>query len=50
MGQLLITDVDDQVIRRLCQRAKREQRSLEETVVAILTEAAVSSRAECWPR
>lgn len=40
MGQILVRNLDDAVIRRLKQRASREKLSLEEAVRRILAEAA----------
>lgn len=44
MGQLLVRNLDDQVIARLKERARRANQSLEQTVRAILAEAAKPSR------
>jgi antitoxin FitA len=40
MGQILVRNLEDTVIRRLKQRASRQKLSLEETVRRILAEAA----------
>jgi plasmid stability protein len=42
MAQVLIRNLDDEVIRRLKERARRKERSLEGEVRQILTEAASS--------
>ena len=46
MGQLLVRNIDDDVIDRLREKAKRENTSLEQTVRNVLTEAAKPSRTE----
>lgn len=46
MGQILVRSLDDQVIERLKQRAKREKTSLEQAARQILTDAAKPSRDE----
>ena len=44
MGQILVRNLDDRIIDRLKQRARRENTSLEQSVRRILTEAAKPSR------
>ena len=44
MGQILIRNLDDRVIRRLKQRASEQKLSLEEAVRRILAEAARPER------
>lgn len=44
MGQMLVRNIDDAVIRQLKQRASREKLSLEEAVRRILAEAAKLDR------
>jgi plasmid stability protein len=44
MGQILVRNLDDAVIRRLKQRASQEKLSLEEAVRRILAEAAKPER------
>jgi antitoxin FitA len=46
MGQILVRNLDDGVIERLKKRALKTDKSLEQTVRDILTEAAKPSRAE----
>lgn len=46
MGQILIRNLKDSVIERLKQRALKADKSLEQTVREILTEAAKPSREE----
>jgi plasmid stability protein len=46
MGQILVRNLEDSVIERLKQRARKADKSLEQTVRDILTEAAKPSRAE----
>ena len=46
MGQILIRNLEDSVIERLKRRALKVDKSLEQTVREILTEAARPSRAE----
>jgi len=46
MGQIIVRNLDDAVIERLRQKAKREKTSLEQTVRDALTKAARPSRAE----
>ena len=46
MGQILVRNLDDRVIERLKERARRENASLEHTLREILTEAAKPSRAQ----
>lgn len=46
MGQILVRNLEDEVIERLKQRARRENSSLEQVVRRLLTEAAKPSRAE----
>ncbi len=46
MGQILVRNLDDSVIERLKRRAAVADKSLEQTVRDILTEAAKPSRAE----
>jgi antitoxin FitA len=48
MGQILVRNLDDSVIERLKQRALKADKSLEQTVRDILTEAAKPSREEVW--
>lgn len=46
MGQILVRNLKDSVIERLKQRALKADKSLEQTVREILTEAAKPSREE----
>jgi plasmid stability protein len=46
MGQILVRNLEDGVIERLKQRALKADKSLEQTVREILTEAAKPSREE----
>jgi antitoxin FitA len=46
VGQVLVRNLDDTVIKRLKARALRANRSLEQTVREILTEAAQPGREE----
>jgi antitoxin FitA len=46
MGQILVRNLEDSVIERLKVRALKADKSLEQTVRDILTEAAKPSRAE----
>jgi antitoxin FitA len=46
VGQILVRNLDDRVIERLKERARRENASLEHTLRKILTEAAKPSRAQ----
>lgn len=46
MGQVLIRNLDDGVIERLKQRAAAEDKSLEQSLREVLTEAAKPGRAE----
>jgi antitoxin FitA len=46
MGQILVRNLEDSVIERLKQRALKAEKSLEQTVRDILTEAARPSRPE----
>jgi plasmid stability protein len=46
MGQIIVRNLDDAVIERLKEKAKRDKTSLEQTVREALTEAARPSRAE----
>ncbi len=46
MGQILVRNLEDTVIERLKARALRADKSLEQTVRDILTEATKPSRAE----
>ncbi len=46
MGQILVRNLDDSVIERLKKRALKADKSLEQTVRDILTEAARPSREE----
>jgi plasmid stability protein len=46
MGQILVRNLDEAVIERLKEKARRENTSLEQTVRNVLTEAAKPSRAE----
>jgi plasmid stability protein len=44
MGQLLVRNLDDAIIERLKQKARREQTSLEQTLRNILTKAVTTDR------
>lgn len=46
MGQLIVRNLDDDVIKRLKKRARLADKSLEQTVRDILSEAARPSREE----
>jgi hypothetical protein len=48
MGQIIVTDLDDQTIARLQERARLANQSLEHTIRTILIEAAMQSKAEIW--
>ncbi|MBI4723841.1 MAG: hypothetical protein HY765_02155 [Rhodomicrobium sp.] len=48
MGQILVRNLDDTVIERLKERALKADKSLEQTVRDILTEAAKLSKDELW--
>jgi antitoxin FitA len=48
MGQILVRNLDDSVIERLKQRALKADKSLEQTVRDLLTEAAKPSKEELW--
>jgi plasmid stability protein len=46
MGQIIVRNLDDGVIARLKQKARKQNKSLEQTVRDVLTEAARPSREE----
>ena len=46
MAQVLVRNLDDDVVERLRQRARREGRSLEQKLREVLTEAARPNREE----
>ena len=48
MGQILVRNLEDSVIERLKTRALKADKSLEQTVRDILTEAAKPSKDELW--
>jgi plasmid stability protein len=48
MGQILVRNLEDGVIERLKARALKADKSLEQAVRDILTEAAKPSKAELW--
>ena len=48
MGQILVRNLEDGVIERLKTRALKADKSLEQTVRDILTEAAKPSKDELW--
>ena len=50
MPQVVIRNLDDEVVARLKEQAKRHHRSLEGELRQILTEAATPSRAELAQR
>ncbi len=48
MGQILVRNLEDAVIERLKARALKTDKSLEQTVREILTEATKPNREEAW--
>lgn len=48
MGQILVRNLEDSVIERLKTRALKADKSLEQTVRDILTEATKPSKDELW--
>jgi plasmid stability protein len=48
MGQILVRNLDDAVIKRLKSRAAEKGKSLEQTVREIIAEAVGPSREEAW--
>jgi plasmid stability protein len=48
MGDLLLSDVDDGVLQRLQERARRHRRSPAEEARAILAEALTGKRPDAW--
>jgi antitoxin FitA len=48
VGQIIVRNLDDSVIARLKQRALKADKSLEQAVREILSEAVKPSREEAW--
>jgi plasmid stability protein len=48
MGQILVRNLDDAVIKQLKSRAVRHRKSLEQTVREIITDAVRPSKEEAW--
>jgi plasmid stability protein len=48
MGQIIVRNLDDEVISRLKRRAAKANKSLEQTVRDILTEATKTTGEEAW--
>lgn len=48
MGQILVRNLEDSVVERLKTRALKADKSLEQTVRDILTEATKPSKDELW--